>query len=59
MKILVTGAAGFIGGALAAHFRCQGAQIFVDAERGHSGSTTRWPLTESALGHAMSGEFLM
>jgi len=55
MKVLVTGAAGFIGGALADHFRTQGAQVFVDATRGHSGSTTRWPLTESALGQAMNG----
>jgi len=55
MKVLVTGAAGFIGGALVDHFRSQGAQVFVDAERGHSGSTTRWPLTESGLGQAMNG----
>ena len=55
MKVLVTGAAGFIGSALADHFRTQGAQVFVDATRGHSGSTTRWPLTESALGQAMNG----
>jgi UDP-glucose 4-epimerase len=55
MNILVTGAAGFIGGALVEYFRGMGAKVFVDAERGHSGSTTRWPMTAAALGQAMSG----
>jgi len=50
MKILVTGAAGFIGNKLSAHFRQQGATVFVDAERGQPGSTsTRWPLSEPGL----------
>jgi len=55
-SVLVTGAAGFIGSALADHFRAKGVQVFVDAERGHSGSTTRWPLTESGLELAMGGQ---
>ena len=54
-SVLVTGAAGFIGGALAAHFREQGARVFVDAERGQSASSRRWPLTEAGLLQAMSG----
>lgn len=55
MKILITGAAGFIGSQLAAHYRRAGAQVFVDAVRGHSSGTTRWPLTESGLLQAMGG----
>ena len=54
-SVLVTGAAGFIGGALAAHFRQQGARVFVDAERGQSASTRRWPLTEAGLLQATGG----
>ena len=54
-SVLVTGAAGFIGGALAAHFRQQGARVFVDAERGQSASSRRWPLTEAGLLQATGG----
>jgi UDP-glucose 4-epimerase len=54
--VLVTGAAGFIGSQLARHFRQAGARVFVDAERGHSAGTTRWPLSESSLLQAMQGE---
>ncbi len=54
-SVLITGAAGFIGGALAEHFSLQGAEVFVDAERGHSASSTRWPLTEASLLQAMGG----
>lgn len=53
--ILVTGAAGFIGGALAEHFRKQGAHVHVGAERGQSASSRRWPLTEAGLQQAMGG----
>ncbi len=56
MKVLVTGAAGFIGGSLAEHFRAQGARVFVDVARADSGATRRWPLSESALLQAMAGE---
>ena len=53
--VLVTGAAGFIGGALATHFRQRGAHVHIDAERGQSASSTRWPLTEASLLQAMGG----
>ena len=56
MKVLVTGAAGFIGGSLADHFRAQGARVFVDVSRGDSGATRRWPLGEAALLQVMGGE---
>ena len=56
MKVLVTGAAGFIGGSLAAHFRALGKQVFVDAAHEDAGVTRRWPLTESGLVHAMDAE---
>lgn len=56
MNILVTGAAGFIGSQLARHFRQAGAQVYVDAESGHSSGTTRWPLSESSLLQAMKGQ---
>ena len=55
-KVLVTGAAGFIGGSLAAHFRARGAQVFVDVAHSDSCATRRWPLSEPALVHAMAGE---
>jgi len=55
-SVLVTGAAGFIGSALVDYFHAQGMQVFVDAKRGHSGSTTRWPLTEAGLLQAMAGQ---
>jgi UDP-glucose 4-epimerase len=56
MKLLVTGAAGFIGGRLAAHFQSAGARVFVDVSREDAGVTKRWPLTESGLLQAMGGE---
>ena len=56
MRLLVTGAAGFIGGSLAEHFRSRGAQVFVDVARADSGATRRWPLSEPALVQAMAGE---
>lgn len=56
MKILVTGAAGFIGGALARHLTGRGWRVFVDAQRDNAGSTRRWPLTETVLQQAMAGE---
>ena len=49
MKVLVTGAAGFIGSRLAAHFEAQGSTVFVDAAPGDAGSTRRWPLSEATL----------
>ena len=55
MKALITGAAGFIGGELAAHFKRNGWQVCVDAERHDARSTTRWPLTEAALVTASAG----
>jgi UDP-glucose 4-epimerase len=54
--VLVTGAAGFIGGQLAAHFRAQGARVFVDVPRDDAGVTRRWPLGEAALLQATGGE---
>ena len=56
IKVLVTGAAGFIGGSLAEHFRERGAQVFVDVSRVDSGVTRRWPLSEPGLVQAMAGE---
>jgi UDP-glucose 4-epimerase len=55
-KILVTGAAGFIGHSLARHFMAQGAQVFVDVSRDDAGATKRWPLTDAGLLQAMGGE---
>jgi UDP-glucose 4-epimerase len=41
MKLLITGASGFIGSRLVAHFKAHGAQVFVDvAERSSAGRTT-------------------
>jgi UDP-glucose 4-epimerase len=56
MKVLVTGAAGFIGGCLATHFQGAGARVFVDVAREDSGATKRWPLTVSGLFQATGGE---
>ena len=55
MRVLVTGAAGFIGGSLAEHFLSCGAKVFVDVARADSGATRRWPLSEPALLQAMAG----
>ena len=55
-RILITGAAGFIGGSLAAHLRERGCEVFVDAMRNDSGFTTRWPLTVDALVQAAGGK---
>jgi UDP-glucose 4-epimerase len=53
MKVLITGASGFIGGALATHFKAQGAQVFVDvAERSSAGRVT---LSPALLAQAMQG----
>jgi UDP-glucose 4-epimerase len=54
-SVLVTGAAGFIGGRLAAHFRALGARVFVDVQPGDAGSTRRWPLGDAALLQATGG----
>jgi UDP-glucose 4-epimerase len=56
MKVLVTGAAGFIGGCLVAHFKAIGAKVFVDVASDDSGATRRWPLVESGLVQAMAGD---
>ena len=56
MKILVTGAAGFIGSCMAAHLKAQGATVFVDVAHEDTGTTRRWPLTEAGLLHVMRGE---
>jgi UDP-glucose 4-epimerase len=53
MKVLITGASGFIGSRLAAHFRASGAQVFVDvAERTSAGRTT---LSAHLLNHVTGG----
>lgn len=52
----MTGAAGFIGARLAAHFRDQGARVFVDVQPDDAGNTKRWPLSENALLQATGGE---
>lgn len=54
-RVLITGAAGFIGCALATHFRQQGANVFVDAARESGAIGTRLPLTEVSLLKAMGG----
>lgn len=54
-NVLITGAAGFIGGQLAEHFREAGLNVFVDAERGQAAATRRWPLSEASLAAAMQG----
>jgi UDP-glucose 4-epimerase len=53
MKVLITGASGFIGSRLAAHFKANGAQVFVDvAERSSAGRTT---LSAALLAHVTGG----
>jgi UDP-glucose 4-epimerase len=53
MKVLVTGASGFIGSRLVGHFKAAGAQVFVDvAERASAGRTT---LSAHLLTQAMGG----
>jgi UDP-glucose 4-epimerase len=53
MKVLITGASGFIGSRLAAHFKAEGAEVFVDvAERSSAGRTT---LSAALLAHVTGG----
>jgi UDP-glucose 4-epimerase len=54
-SVLITGAAGFIGGSLAAHFASLGVRVFVDVQPGDAGSTRRWPLGDAALLRATGG----
>ena len=55
MRILVTGAAGFIGSKLVSHFRQAGVSVFVDAESSHATETRRWPLSPESLRQVMQG----